>query len=414
MDVVYRCVAGLDVHKKSVTACVRCVRPEGAVEEVQSFGTMTRDLLQMAKWMESHGVTHVAMESTGVYWKPIWNILEDRFELILVNARELKQVPGRKSDVRDCQWIAQLLQFGLLHSSFVPPREQRELRDLTRYRTQLEDECNRVSNRIQKVLEDANIKLASVASDTLGKSGREILAALVREETDAAAMAELAKGRLRGKIPQLRPALEGRVTGHHRFMLEHLLEHLQQLEKQLAQLDERIQEAMRPFLEARDIQRLDEIPGINLRTIQNVVAEIGTNMEQFPSHGHLSSWAGLCPGNEVSAGKRKRSRTTQGNQWLRRALTVAAWSASRAKDTYFQAQYGRLSARRGKKRAAIGVAHSLLVVIYHLLKYPDREYRELGRNFFLQLEPERNRRYLVKQLERLGYEVTLTPLDNAA
>jgi transposase len=364
--------------------------------------------------MESHGVTRVAMESTGVYWKPIWNILEDRFELILVNARELKQVPGRKSDVRDCQWIAQLLQCGLLHSSFVPPRQQRELRDLTRYRTQLEDECNRVSNRIQKVLEDANIKLASVASDTLGKSGREILAALVREETDAAAMAELAKGRLRGKIPQLRPALEGRVTGHHRFMLEHLLEHLNQLEQQIAHLDQRIEAATRPFLTARDIQRLDEIPGINLRTIQNVVAEIGTNMEQFPTAGHLSSWAGLCPGNEVSAGKRKRSRTTQGNQWLRRALTVAAWSASRAKDTYFQAQYGRLSARRGKKRAAIGVAHSLLVVIYHLLKYPDRKYRELGRNFFLQLEPERNRRYLVKQLERLGYEVTLTPLDNAA
>lgn len=415
MDVVYPCVAGLDVHKKSVTACVRCIRPEGAVEErVKSFGTMTRDLLQLAKWMEAQGVTHVAMESTGVYWKPIWNLLEDRFQLILVNAYELKQVPGRKSDVRDCQWIAQLLQFGLLHSSFVPPRPQRELRDLTRYRTQLEDECNRVSNRIQKVLEDANIKLASVASDTLGKSGREILAALVREETEAEGLAELAKGRLRGKIPQLRLALEGRVTEHHRFLLRHLLKHLEQLEEEIAQFDRRIEEATRPFLEARDIQRLDEIPGINVRTIQNVVAEIGNNMEQFPTAGHLSSWAGLCPGNEVSAGKRKRTRTTKGNQWLRRALTPAAWSASRTKGSYFQAQYARLSARRGKKRAAIGVAHSLLVVIYHLLKSPERRYDELGADFFLQLKPDRTRRYLVRQLERLGYEVTLTPLDNAA
>jgi transposase len=415
MDVVYRCVAGLDVHKRSVAVCVRCIHPEGAVkEEVRTFGTMTRNLLQLAEWMESHGVTHVAMESTGVYWKPIWNLLEDRFELMLVNAHELKQVPGRKSDIRDCQWIAQLLQCGLLHSSFVPSREQREVRDLTRLRCQLEGERNRVANRIQKVLEDANLKLASVASDTLGKSGREILAALVREETDATELADLAKGRLRGKIPQLELALEGRVTEHHRFLLKHLLEHLDQLEQQIAQLDERIGEKTRPFLTDGDVQRLDEIPGINLRTIENVVAEIGTNMEQFPTDGHLSSWAGLCPGNEVSAGKRKRSRTTKGNQWLRRALTPAAWSASRAKGSYFQAQYARLAGRRGKKRAAIGVAHSLLVVIYHLLKHPDRRFADLGADYFLQLQPERNRRYLVQQLERLGYEVTLTPIDRAA
>ena len=415
MDVVFSHVGGLDVHKRNVVACVRCRSTEGAVhEEIRTFGTMTRDLLEMAEWLSSHGVTHVAMESTGVYWKPIWNLLEGQFELMLVNARELKQVPGRKSDVRDCQWIAQLLQCGLLRSSFVPDRPQRELRDLTRHRAQLTGECTRVSNRIQKILEDANIKLSSVASDTLGKSGRAILAALVSGQTSPLDLAELAKGKLRGKIPDLRLALQGNLTPHHRFMLEQLLKHLDQLEEQIAQFDQRIEEAMRPFLSSRDLQRLDVVPGVNVRTIQNAIAEIGVDMSQFPSDAHISSWAGICSGNEESAGKRKRSKTPKGNKWLKRTLVQAAWSAARTKDSYFQAQYARIAGRRGKKRATVAVAHTLLVVIYHLLKSPQLEYRDLGADYFLKLEPERHRRYLVKRLESLGYEVELTPRDKAA
>ena len=328
MDVVFSCVAGMDVHKRTVVVCVRTVSREGTAPQdlVRTFRTMTRDLREMAEWLKSHGVTHVAMESTGVYWKPIWNLLEGQFELMLVNAHELKQVPGRKSDIRDCQWIAQLLQHGLLRSSFVPSRDQRELRDLTRYRTQLEDESTRVVNRIQKILEDANIKLASVASDVQGKSGRAMLEALVRGNSTPEQMAELARGRLRGKIPELRLALEGLLRPHHQFMIQHLLRHLDLLQEQIAQLDGRIGELMAPFLPAETAERLDEIPGVNQRTIENVIAEIGTDMNQFPSDAHISSWAGVCPGNEVSAGKRKRSQTTKGNKWLRRALTQSAWS----------------------------------------------------------------------------------------
>ena len=416
MDVVFSCVAGMDVHKRTVVVCVRTVSREGTAPQdlVRTFRTMTRDLREMAEWLKSHGVTHVAMESTGVYWKPIWNLLEGQFELMLVNAHELKQVPGRKSDIRDCQWIAQLLQHGLLRSSFVPSRDQRELRDLTRYRTQLEDESTRVVNRIQKILEDANIKLASVASDVQGKSGRAMLEALVRGNSTPEQMAELARGRLRGKIPELRLALEGLLRPHHQFMIQHLLRHLDLLQEQISQLDGRIGELMAPFLPAETAERLDEIPGVNQRTIENVIAEIGTDMNQFPSDAHISSWAGVCPGNEVSAGKRKRSQTTKGNKWLRRALTQSAWSASRTKDSYFKAQFGRLCGRRGKKRAAIAVAHSLLVVIYHLLNSPGLRYQDLGPDFFLHLKPERNRSYLVKQLEKLGYKVLLSPLDNAA
>ena len=307
--------------------CVRSVSREGtAQDEVRTFRTMTRDLREMAEWLKSHQVTHVAMESTGVYWKPIWNLLEGDFELMLVNAHEPKQVPGRKSDIRDCQWIAQLLQHGLLRSSFVPARDQRELRDLTRYRTQLEDESTPVVNRIQKMLEDANIKLASVASDVQGKSGRAMLEALVRGNSTPEQMAELARGRLRGKIPELRLALEGLLRPHHQFMIGHLLRHLDLLQEQIAQLNGRIGELLAPFLPADDAERLDEVPGVNQGTIENVIAEIGTDMNQFPSDAHISSGTGVCPGNEDSAGKRKRSRTTNGNKWLRRALTQAGWS----------------------------------------------------------------------------------------
>jgi transposase len=411
MQVIYQRVAGLDVHKKTIVVCIRIMLSGGQVkEETRTFGTMTDDLLALLDWLVQQQVTHVAMESTGVLWKPIWNILDGHgLELLLVNAKELKQVPGRKSDVKDAQWIAQLLACGLLKSSFVPQREQRDLRDLTRYRVQLQGEHTRCANRIHKVLQDANIKLSSVASDILGVSGRDMLAALMRGEDDPEMMAEMARGTLRKKIPELKRALRGHVTPHHQFLLEQLLDHLFHLEEQLARLSERIAEALRPFVDEATFQRLDAIPGVNRDTIENVVAEIGTDMNRFPSEDHLASWAGMCPGNEESAGKRKRSRTTKGNVWLRRALAEAGWAAGRTKDTYFQAQYHRLAGRRGKKRAILAVGHSLLTVIYHLLKHPELEYHELGGQYFDNLAPLRLQRHLVKRLESLGFDVKLNP-----
>lgn len=415
MDLLYQTVAGLDVHHKTVVACLRRIRPQGDIhEEVRTFGTMTRDLLALSDWLAAEGVTHVAMESTGVLWKPVWNILEgaDR-QLLLVNPRELKQVPGRKSDVRDCQWIAHLLQCGLLKSSFVAPPAQRELRDLTRHRAQLLAEQSRVANRIHKILEDANIKLSAVASDILGKSGRAMLQALLEGQRDPHELAELAEGRMRGKIPLLRQALQGRFTTHHEFLLRRLLDHLDYLDRQIEAFSVRIEACLRPFVDDAQRQRLDAIPGVNRRTIENLIAEIGNDMSRFPDADHLSSWAGVSPGHEESAGKRSRSRTTKGNRWLRRALNEAAWAASRSKDSYLGAQYRRLAARRGKKRAVMAVGHSILVIVYHLLKHGG-EYRDLGADFFDQLEPERYRRYLVKRLERLGYDVALTPKEPAA
>ena len=411
MQIIYQRVAGLDVHKKTIVVCIRIMLSGGQVkEETRTFGTMTDDLLALLDWLVQQQVTHVAMESTGVLWKPIWNILDGHgLELLLVNAKELKQVPGRKSDVKDAQWIAQLLACGLLKSSFVPQREQRDLRDLTRYRVQLHGEHTRCANRIHKVLQDANIKLSSVASDILGVSGRDMLAALMRGEDDPEMMAEMARGPLRKKIPELKRALRGHVTPHHQFLLEQLLDHLFHLEEQLARVSDRIAEALRPFVDEATFQRLDAIPGVNRDTIENVVAEIGTDMNRFPSEDHLASWAGMCPGNEESAGKRKRSRTTKGNVWLRRALAEAGWAAGRTKDTYFQAQYHRLAGRRGKKRAILAVGHSLLTVIYQLLKHPELEYRELGGQYFDNLAPLRLQRHLVKRLESLGFEVTLNP-----
>jgi transposase len=318
----------------------------------------------------------------------------------------LKQVPGRKSDVKDCQWIAQLLQCGLLRSSFVPPRPQRELRDLTRHRAQLTAEHTRIANRIHKTLEDASIKLGAVASDILGKSGRAMLQALLDGQRDPVKLAELARKRLRGKIPQLQEALHGHFTEHHRFMLESLLKHLSQLEEQIEQFTARIQERIGSLVDAEEMRRMDAIPGVNRTTVENVTAEIGTDMAAFPTPEHLSSWAGMCPGNEESAGKRIRNRTTKGNRWLRRALVAAAWAASHTKGTYLSAQYRRLASRRGKKRALVAVAHSLLVIFHHMLKHKI-SYKELGGDFFNRMEPERLRRYLVKRLEALGFQVVL-------
>lgn len=410
MDTILSCAAGLDIHKSFVMACVRWtdLKTGKVDEQVRRFGTMSDDLLALSDWLAEAGVTHVAMESTGVYWKPVWNLLEARFQMLLANAHQLKKVPGRKSDVQDCQWIAHLHACGLLTASFVPQRPQRELRDLTRYRASLLEERTRIANRIHKLMEDTNIKLASVASDLLGVSGREMLAALQGGERDVERLAEMARGRLRKKLPQLKRALVGKVTDHHRFLLGQLLDHLGHLEEQIAELGARITEVFRPFLPEQAIGRLDEIPGINLRTVENVVAEIGNDMSRFPTAGHLCSWAGICPGNEQSGGKRKRSATTPGNRWLRRALCEAARAAAHTKGSYFNALYRRLASRRGRNRAAIAVAHSLLVVIYHLLANPTKVYRDLGVNYFDELDPQRIKRHLVKRLQALGYQVTLT------
>jgi transposase len=334
----------------------------------------------------------------------------------LVNPRHLKKVPGRKTDVTDAEWLAQLLQCGLLRGSFVPSRSLRNLRDLTRHRAQLTGEHTRVANRVHKVLEDANIKLGAVASDVLGKSGRRMLQALLNGQEDAQALADMALGVLRKKIPELKLALEGNCTEHHRYMLGRLLSHLGYLESQIKEFSVRISHRLDELLPVSARGRLDGIPGVNGRTIENVIAEIGVDMTIFPDEHHLSSWCGMCPGNEESAGKRLRSRTRKGNRWLRRALTEAAWAASHVKNSYLTAQFRRLAARRGKKRALVAVGHTLLVIIYHVLKN-NVKYRDLGPDYFDKLEPDRLRRYLVKRLQRLGYDVTLSsknPDDHAA
>ena len=407
MDTLYPRCAGIDVHKNNVVVCVRCWdRPRKVFEEVRTFSTMTADLLALADWLAEHGVTHVAMESTGVYGKPVFNILEGGVHVILVNAEHVKQVPGRKTDVKDCQWLAQLLQHGLLKASLVPPEPIRQLRDLTRQRTQLIQERSAAANRIQKVLEDANIKLASVATDVLGASGRDMLQALIAGETDAAKLADLARKRLREKIPQLELALRGRVTEHHRFLLRLHLDHVTQLEELLGRLNVRIEEALAPFAEAAT--RLQTIPGVSQRVAETVLAEIGTNRDQFPTDGHLASWAGMCSGNNESAGKRRSGRTTKGNRWLKRILVQAAWAASHTKGTYLTARYRRLAKRRGRKRALVAVGHTLLVIIYPMLKR-GTTYAELGPDFLDRLEPERLTRQLIKRLEALGHKVVLEP-----
>jgi transposase len=411
MDVVYPCCAGLDVHKQTVVACVRRLRDSGKVhKEVRTFGTMTADLLALSDWLIREGVTHVAMESTGVYWRPIWNILEGSFQMLLVNARPIKQVPGRKTDVKDSEWIAELLQHGLLRGSFVPPAPQRQLRELTRQRAQLMHQKATVANRIQKVLEDANIKLASVATDVLGMSGRDMLEAIVAGKLDAAKLAELARGKLRAKIPALQGALHGRVTEHHRFLLRLLRDQVTQLAAWIGRVSERIAATL-PAPMAQAIPRLVAVPGIGARAAENILAEIGTQMEQFPTAGHLSSWVGMSPGNNESAGKRKSGHTTKGNQWLRATLVQVAWAASHTKDTYLAAQYRRLAGRRGKKRALVAVGHSILVILYYLLKRPEATFHELGPLYLEQLDGKHLTRHLVRRLERLGHKVILERLE---
>jgi transposase len=406
MRIVYARCCGLDVHKKSISACLLTpAEGSGTEQQVRRFGTMTRDLLELADWLAFNEVTHVAMESTGVYWKSVWNILEASFTILLVNAQHVKAVPGRKTDAKDCQWIADLLQHGLLRGSFVPPSSIRELRDLTRTRASLQQDHTAVANRMQKILEDANIKLASVATDWLGASGRAILSRMLDGEKDAGKLADLCRGRLRDKIPEMELALEGRMSEHHRWLLRLQREQLEFLETQVAKLETKIQDKMQAYQEAVDL--CTTIPGIEAVAAANLIAEIGVNMDQFPSAAHLASWAGVCPGNNESAGKRLSGKSRNGSIWLRRSLCQAAWAASHSKNTYLSSQFRRLAARKGKKRAIVAVGHTILVIVFHMLKN-HQPYRDLGADYFDRRNAEQLKRTLIRRLERLGLQVSVT------
>jgi transposase len=405
MDVVYTQCAGLDVHKKTVVAAIIVPDGQGGLhKETRTFGTMTVDLLALSDWLMGHGVTHAAMESTGEYWKPPFNILESNFEVLLVNAQHVKAVPGRKTDINDAEWLADLLRHGLLRASFIPPVGQREMREMTRHRSNFVRERATLVNRVQKVLESANIKLASVASDVMGVSGRAMLAALIEGHASPAEMADLAKGKLREKREQLVKALEGRVKPHHRFILTELLCQIDNLEEAVSHFDEQIQLLCVPFEAA--IALLDTIPGVARQTAEIIVSEIGIDMSRFPSAAHLAAWAGVAPGNNESAGKRRSGKTRKGNQALGVALNQAAHGAAHTKGTYLSAQYHRLAGRRGKKKAIMAVAHSILVIAYHLIKRQE-PYRELGGDYFDQRRPEATAKRLVKRLQQLGYEVVI-------
>ncbi len=404
-QVIERC-AGLDVHQRSVSACVRVpATAAGRHQEVRTFGTTTAELLALGDWLAAHGVTHVGMESTGVYWKPVYYLLEDRFTLLVVNAGHLKRVPGRKTDVSDCMWLAQLVEHGLVRPSFVPPREIRELRDLTRHRKALIQERTRAANRLHKILEDANIKLASVASDILGRSGRDMLQALVDGTTDAEVLAELARGTLRKKLPALRQALAGRFRAHHAFLVGQVLTHLEFLDEGIDQLSTRVEEVLRPF--ALIGERLTTIPGVKRRTAEVILAEIGADMSRFPTPAHLASWAGLCPGSQQSAGKQHSGKTRKGSKWLRATLVEAATAASHTKGTALSARYRRIMRHRGHKKAVIALARHILEVSYHLIRRTTT-YQDLGPTYFDQRYADRVMRRCRRQLEDLGFHVTLT------
>ena len=412
MEVVHTHCCGLDIHKKSIAACIIVPGTKGnSRKEIRTFGTMTNDIVKLSEWLSACVVTHVAMESTGEYWKPIFNILENNFQLLLVNPQHIKTVPGRKTDVRDCEWIADLLRHGLLRASFVPDRDQRELRDLTRYRTSLIEERSAEVNRLQKTLEGANIRLSSVASDVMGASGRQMLAALLEGKADPKEMAELAKGSMRGKIPQLEKALEGQFRPHQRFLVAQQLAHIDYLDELIAQLNEEVAKRVRPFEEV--IQRLDGIPGVGRIVAEVIVAEIGLDMSRFPTANHLASWAGMSPGNNESAGKRKSGRTRKGNSALRQALVQAAHAAGHKRDSHLAAQFRRLAGRRGKKRAAVAVGHSILVIAYHIIK-EGSEYQDLGGNYYDLRDKETIKLRLIRRLEGMGLKVSVEPAKEAA
>lgn len=407
MQLLHERCCGLDIHKKTVVACILITAPDGSVQRhLRTFSTMTADLLALSDWLESHVITVVAMESTGVYWRPVFNILEEGRTIVLVNAQHMKAVPGRKTDVKDSEWLADLLRHGLLQPSFIPPAPIRALRDLTRYRKTLVQERAQEANRLQKVLETANLKLSSVATDVLGVSGRRMLEALLGGEQDPTVLAELAKGRLREKLPALRLALEGRVQSHHQVLITQILAHIDFLEHSIAHVLIAIAQQLETQAEA--IQLLQTIPAIGPTAAATIIAEIGVDMSRFPSAKHLASWAGVCPGNRESGGKRLSGKTTKGDMYLRGVLCEVAWGIARSPGTYLHAQYHRIARRRGKTRAIIAVAHSLVVIIYHLLR-DHQPYRDLGADYFDQLDSARLERHYIQRLEQLGYAVTLTP-----
>ena len=412
MRIIYQRCCGLDVHKKVIMACLLLLEPDGELrQEVRKFGTMTKDLLALLDWLQQAGCTHVAMESTGVYWKPIYNILEGQLEVVVVNAQHLKGVPGRKTDVMDSEWLAECYQLGLLRPSFIPPAPVREVRDLTRYRTSLIRDRARTVNRLQKVLEDANIKLAGVVTDIQGVSAWAMLQAIVAGNTDPEALANLAKGLLRKKREQLVAALSGRVKPHHRFLLAEQLSQIEYLDEAIQRISAELEERLRPF--EADIKLLDSIPGIGRQTAEVLLGEIGWDMSRFPSAKNLASWAGMCPGNNESAGKRRNGKTRKGSRWLRHALIEAAHGAAHTKNKYLKTQYHRVAAHRGKKKALVAVAHSILVISYHLLTRR-QAYSDLGANYFDERDRNSVQRRCVKRLERLGFKVELQPTALAA
>jgi transposase len=412
MEIVVERASGLDVHKASVTACVRLPTDKrGEREEhVETFATTVTGLLVLADWLAAHGATQVAMEATGVYWKPVWAILEHRFECLLVNARHVKQVPGRKTDVSDAQWICRLAEAGLLRASLVPPKPIRELRNLTRYRKAQIRDRQREAGRLHKLMEDTGIKLDCVASDLLGKSGRAMIAALIAGTSDPDVLAELAQGKLRAKLPALREALQGRFDAHHAVIIGRILAHIDYLDEAITEISQEIEQHLAPL--ARHIDLLCTIPGIARRTAEVLIAETGGDMSVFPTAGHLASWAGMCPGNDESAGKRRSGRTRNGSKWLRATLIEAAKAASRTRDTYLAVQYQRLRIRRGANKATTAIAHSMLVAAWHMLQTGEL-YNDPGPDYYSRRDPERTTRRLITQLEALGHTVTLQPATPA-
>ena len=413
MDVQHAHCAGLDVHKKTVVACVLHDGPHRTtVKETRTFGTMLAELEQLRDWLQAEGCTHAAMEATGVYWKPVYNVLEEALEVLVVNPEHIKAIAGRKTDVKDAEWIADLLRHGLLRGSFIPERDQRELRELTRFRTALLQDRSRAVNRLQKTLEGANIKLAAVLSDITGVSGQRILEALVEGEEDPEALAGLAHGRLASKLAALEQALAGRLSRQLRFVVAQQLRQLRSLDEQIAACDEEVDHQMRPFADEA-IELLDEVPGIAERNAQNLIAELGPELDRWPTAAHLASWAGVCPGNKASGGKRRPARVRKGNPWVKRALTEAAWAAGRTKHSYLGARYRRWAGRKGRKRAVVALAHELLIIVYYVLTRR-RHYEDLGIAYLEERNREAVQRNAVRQLQRLGFEVNLTEAGAAA